>query len=145
MVAMAVAPGAKGYWLATRDGAVLRFGAVPLGRPDGHPPRLGRGRHGRHPRRQGLLAGHHQGQGGGLRRRPQLRVHDRALKASIVGIAPTANGKGYWLAARDGAVFAFGDAHQAVAGRPAAPKAQGRSVPSPSASTPATPGPGRPP
>ena len=48
-----------------------------------------------------------------------------ALKAAIVGIAPTASGKGYWLAARDGAVFAFGDAHQAVAGHQAAPKAQG--------------------
>ncbi|MHB8437684.1 MAG: hypothetical protein ACYDD4_00770, partial [Acidimicrobiales bacterium] len=30
--------------------------------------------------------------------------------APIVGIAPTANGQGYWLVGADGGVFAFGDA-----------------------------------
>ena len=31
--------------------------------------------------------------------------------ASIVGIAPTADGKGYWVAGRDGSIYNFGDAH----------------------------------
>ena len=32
-------------------------------------------------------------------------------RASVVGMAPTADGGGYWLASADGGVFAFGDAH----------------------------------
>ena len=31
-------------------------------------------------------------------------------RASVVGVAPTADGQGYWLASADGGVFAFGDA-----------------------------------
>jgi len=33
-----------------------------------------------------------------------------ALTAPVVGIAPTPDGRGYWLAAADGGVFTFGDA-----------------------------------
>src|SRR5689334_5940922 len=33
-----------------------------------------------------------------------------ALAAEVVGITPTRSGRGYWLAARDGGVFSFGDA-----------------------------------
>ena len=29
----------------------------------------------------------------------------------MLGIAPTVDGKGYWLLARDGGIFSFGDAH----------------------------------
>ncbi len=36
--------------------------------------------------------------------------NDRNLKSPIVGITPTADGKGYWLIAKDGEVFPFGDA-----------------------------------
>jgi hypothetical protein len=32
------------------------------------------------------------------------------LNAPIVAMAPTANGKGYWLVAKDGGVFGFGNA-----------------------------------
>ena len=32
------------------------------------------------------------------------------LRAPIVGIAPTASGRGYWLVASDGGIFSFGDA-----------------------------------
>ena len=32
------------------------------------------------------------------------------LNAPIVGMAPTADGDGYWLVAADGGVFSFGDA-----------------------------------
>jgi hypothetical protein len=31
------------------------------------------------------------------------------LNQPVVGIAPTADGKGYWLVAADGGVFTFGD------------------------------------
>ena len=34
----------------------------------------------------------------------------KKLNAPIVGIVPAPNGKGYWLARRDGGVFAFGSA-----------------------------------
>jgi N-acetylmuramoyl-L-alanine amidase len=33
------------------------------------------------------------------------------LKAPIVGMAPTANGQGYWMVASDGGIFSFGNAH----------------------------------
>jgi hypothetical protein len=32
------------------------------------------------------------------------------LNAPVVGMAATADGKGYWLVAADGGIFAFGDA-----------------------------------
>jgi hypothetical protein len=32
------------------------------------------------------------------------------LNKPIVGIAPTASGKGYWLVASDGGIFSYGDA-----------------------------------
>ena len=34
-----------------------------------------------------------------------------ALNQPVLGIAPTASGKGYWLLARDGGIFSYGDAH----------------------------------
>ena len=46
-----------------------------------------------------------------LRRRRVLRLEGRhALNAPVVGMAPTPDGKGYWLVGADGGVFAFGDA-----------------------------------
>ena len=40
------------------------------------------------------------------------------LTRTIVGIAPTSSGNGYWLVSRDGGVFPFGDAkwHGSVRG-----------------------------
>jgi hypothetical protein len=34
----------------------------------------------------------------------------RPLNQPIVGMAPTPSGRGYWLVARDGGIFSFGDA-----------------------------------
>jgi hypothetical protein len=34
----------------------------------------------------------------------------RSVDQPVVGMAPTASGKGYWLVAADGGIFAFGDA-----------------------------------
>jgi len=48
----------------------------------------------------------------------------RPLNAPIVGMASTIDGGGYWLAAADGGVFAFGDANfsgSSVGGPPAGP------------------------
>jgi len=44
------------------------------------------------------------------------------LNANLVSITPTRSGRGYWVAAADGGVFAFGDARFAgsIAGRPLA-------------------------
>ena len=41
---------------------------------------------------------------------PKLGAPKGQLRAGLVGIAATPTGKGYWLAAADGGVFAFGDA-----------------------------------
>ena len=123
---MAVAPGAKGYWLATRAGAVLRFGAVPrASAPAATPLGSAVAAMAATPDAKGYWLVTTKGKVVAFGDAHSYGSMTGSLKASIVGIAPTANGKGYWLAARDGAVFAFGDAHQAGAGRPAAPKAQG--------------------
>jgi hypothetical protein len=44
------------------------------------------------------------------------------LNQPIVGMATTPSGKGYWLAASDGGIFAFGDApfHGSMGGLPLA-------------------------
>ena len=68
-------------------------------------------RHGRHARRQGVLARGLRRRDLLLRRRRLLRL-DRVitLNKPIVGMAPTPDGKGYWLVASDGGIFNFGDA-----------------------------------
>ena len=69
------------------------------------------GGHGGNPRRPGLLAGRPGRRGLRLRRRRLLRLDGRVpLNQPIVGMASTPDGKGYWLVASDGGVFAFGDA-----------------------------------
>lgn len=37
-------------------------------------------------------------------------IGGRPLNQPILGMAPTSTGRGYWLVARDGGIFAFGDA-----------------------------------
>ncbi|MGD0808770.1 MAG: G1 family glutamic endopeptidase [Acidimicrobiales bacterium] len=71
-----------GYWLVATDGGVFAFGDASY---VGSLPADGVGP-------VGAKTGHH-------------------LAAPIVGIVPTADGKGYLMVAKDGGVFAFGDAH----------------------------------
>ena len=72
VVGMAPTPDGKGYWLVAADGGIFTFGDAAFygSTGDAHPQQPG-GRHGRHPRRQGLLAG-------GLRRR-DLHLRRRRL------------------------------------------------------------------
>jgi hypothetical protein len=72
----------EGYWLVATDGGVFAFGDASY---VGSLPADGIGP-------VGASTGHH-------------------LSAPIVGIVPTADGKGYLMVAKDGGVFAFGDAH----------------------------------
>ena len=75
------------------------------------------------------------------------------LNAGVVGMAATPDGKGYWLVASDGGIFAFGDArfygsmggkplNAAVVGMAATPDGKGywRSPPTAGSSPSATPG-----
>lgn len=71
-----------GYWLVATDGGVFAFGDASY---VGSLPADGIGPVGSH-------------------KKPHL-------SAPIVGIVPTPDGKGYLMVARDGGVFAFGDAH----------------------------------
>jgi len=72
----------EGYWLVATDGGVFAYGDASY---VGSLPADGIGP-------VGASAGHH-------------------LSAPIVGIVPTVDGKGYLMVAKDGGVFAFGDAH----------------------------------
>jgi Bacterial Ig-like domain (group 3) len=73
----------NGYWLVASDGGVFAFGAAGF---YGSVPGLG-------------IAP--AGTSGSV---PKLR-------APIVGMVPSADGRGYFMVAADGGVFAFGDAH----------------------------------
>ncbi|WP_419552460.1 SpoIID/LytB domain-containing protein [Candidatus Poriferisodalis sp.] len=119
-VAMAGQPGGEGYWLATSDGDVHRFGdagdhgdamGVNLGEPvvamAGHPGGAG----------YWLATGDGTvfafgaaGHWGGV-------AHLR-LASSVVDIEATPTGDGYWLALADGRVLAFGDAYDGGCGAP---------------------------
>jgi ribosomal protein L24E len=113
VVAIAAAPGTRGYWIVKSNGNVLpfdgaHFDGAASGKPLSHPVvgmasvPDGRG--------YWLVASdggvfafgnaHFYGSTGGIH-----------LRRPIVGIAATPDGHGYWMVASDGGIFAFGDAH----------------------------------
>ncbi len=109
-VAIAVAPGGRGYWLVTNDGQVEAFGGVTsYGQVSGpYTPIVN-------------IVSTIDGDGywildsgGGVYAFGDARsyggVSSSASEAPAVGLAPTADGRGYWIVARNGGVFAFGDA-----------------------------------
>ncbi|MHB8455972.1 MAG: neprosin family prolyl endopeptidase [Acidiferrobacterales bacterium] len=84
-VAMAVAAGGGGYWVASSEGVLYPFGAaISFGSLPGLSPPI-----------QSAVSG---------------LTPPRALNQPVVGMAMTASGNGYWLVAADGGVFSFGDA-----------------------------------
>jgi len=133
VVAMASAPGGKGYWLATARGAVYAYGdARSYGSPAGlhlAKPIVG-------------MAATPDGKGywlvasdGGIFSYGDARFYGSTgklhLVAPIVGIAAAPGGDGYWLAGRDGGVFAFGKATYYGSGLGLSPKPVVALVPSP--------------
>ena len=83
IVGMAATPDGKGYWLVASDGGVFAFGdAAFYGSTGGLHAQQAHRRHGRHPRRQGLLAGGLRRRGVRLRRRPLLRIHRQDARST---------------------------------------------------------------
>jgi hypothetical protein len=82
VVAINTTPDRAGYWLVGTDGGLFAFGDAGY---FGSIPGLG------------ILPAGTPGPG-------------RHLNASVVGLAPSADGAGYWLVGADGGVYAFGDA-----------------------------------
>ena len=113
IVGMAATPDGQGYWLVAADGGIFTFGDAALLRLHGRPAaqQADRG-HGRHPRRQGLLAGGLRRGHLQLRRRRLLRLHGRPAPQQARSWAwpPPPTARGYWLVAADGGIFTFGDA-----------------------------------
>ena len=112
VVGMAMAPGTGGYWEVASDGGIFAFGGArfygSMGGKHLNAPDRG---HGRHARRQGLLAGGLRRRHLRLRRRPLLRLDGRtAPQQPIVGMSSSTDGSGYRLVASDGGIFTFGDA-----------------------------------
>ncbi len=112
IVGAAATQDGKGYWMVASDGGVFAFGDAPSTDPPAactstHPSSAWQ------PRRTARATGwspptaasspsvtpRFAGSTGGMH-----------LNAPIVGMAATPDGKGYWLVASDGGVFAFGDA-----------------------------------
>ena len=112
IVGMATTPDGKGSWLVASDGGIFTFGDAPFyGSTGSHPSEPAHRRHGRHPRRKGVLAGRRRQQDVHLGDAPFYgstgAIH---LNQPIVGMATTPDGKGYWLVASDGGIFTSGDA-----------------------------------
>jgi titin len=110
---IATTPDAKGYWVATPNGAVSAFGdATYYGSERGkHLNQVVMG-----------IATTSDAKGywlsaadGGVFAFGDAHFYGSMggdhLNEPIVGMAATSDGKGYWLVAADGGVFAFGDAH----------------------------------
>ena len=110
---MAATPDGDGYWLVGADGGVFTFGNARFygstGGIDAEP--AGR-RHGVDARRERVLARRRRRRRLLLRQRAVLRLDGRQAPQRARrrhGVA-TPTGKGYWLVAADGGIFAFGDA-----------------------------------
>ena len=112
IVGMAATPDGKGYWLVATDGGIFAFGDAGFYGSRAASPQQADRRHGRHPRRQGLLAGRPPTAASSPSATPRFygSTGGQPLNKPIVGMAATPDGKGYWLVATDGGVFAFGDA-----------------------------------
>ena len=111
IVGMASTPDGRGYWLVASDGGIFTFGDAKF-----------HGSLGGKPLNQPIVGMAATPQGNGLpvgsRRWRDLRLRSAAffgstggtpLNKPIVGMANT-SGRGYWLVASDGGIFAFGDA-----------------------------------
>ena len=130
VVGMAALPGGGGYYLATASGSVYNFGAAPS---HGDTYTYGiTGLSGAKPLNAPIVAmattPHGNGYwlvaaDGGVFNFGSAKFYGstytygitglggkRPLNAPIVAMVPTPDGKGYWLIAKDGGVFDFGDA-----------------------------------
>ena len=95
-----------------RPNSAVPFGTTPIGaNAVTEPQRADRG-HGRHAGRRRVLAGRQRRRHLQLRRRrgSSARPARSCSTRPIVGMAATPDGGGYWLVARDGGVFNYGDA-----------------------------------
>ncbi len=120
VVAMAATPGGAGYWLAGADGGVFAFGdALFLGAADGHlaapavqiePTPSGRGYWVVSSAGEVVPFGDAAFLGATAPPLASLGGPPVPGAVEIAGLAATPRGEGYWLAATDGRVFAFGDA-----------------------------------
>ena len=101
-----------GYWVATRDGGVMSFGAAGFhGSMAGEPlnsPIVGM---------TATVTGKGYwllGRDGGMFSFGDAKFHGSMggyrLNAPVISMAPTPTGRGYWLVASDGGIFSFGDA-----------------------------------
>jgi hypothetical protein len=116
VVGMAATRSGQGYWLLGRDGGIFTFGDAPffgsgVGEDPGSPA-VGIARTGFHTS-PGYLIAHADGAvfshvAGSVTR---AAAPIGGLAAPVVGIAATPSEMGWYLAARDGGVFTFGDAH----------------------------------
>ncbi len=112
VVGMEATAARQGYWLVAGDGGIFTFGDAPFFGSTGNlAPQQARRGHGTDPQRPGLLDGGHRRRHLHLRRCAVPRL-DRQPPAQPAGLAmaPTPSGQGYWLVAKDGGIFTFGDA-----------------------------------
>jgi hypothetical protein len=108
IVGMASTVDGRGYWLASSSGRAYAFGNAPKLRASAHGHRIA-----------GIIADPRGGYwlftaGGNVYRSTGAGLYGSAAarhaQTPIVGMASTADGKGYWMVSFSGRVWAFGDA-----------------------------------
>ena len=113
IVGMAATPDGKGYWLVASDGGIFGFGdAGFLGSTGGqHPQQAHRG-YGRRPRTARATGWWRPTAASSASVTPASSAPPAEAPSTspLWAWPPTPDGKGYWLVASDGGIFAFGDA-----------------------------------
>ena len=113
VVGMAATHDGGGYWLVAADGGIFSYGDARFSGSAGSPraQRAGRGHGARRPTAAGTgwWPPTAASSATATRRSPAPPAPSRSTRP-IVGMAATSDGGGYWLVARDGGVFTYGDA-----------------------------------
>jgi hypothetical protein len=117
------AVGTHGYWLVGSDGGIFSFGSAPFYGSTGAlhlqrsvigiTPTSNRGGYWLVGSDGGIFSFGNAGFYGSIPKlglAPAGTVGGKHLNAPIVGMVPTSDGRGYFMVASDGGVFAFGDA-----------------------------------
>ncbi len=110
---MAASPTGQGYWMVAADGGIFDFGDAPFyGSMGGQAPQRARWSAWPPRRPAGATGWSPPTAASSPSATPPFfgSMGGQPLNRPVVGMAATPSGRGYWLVAADGGIFAFGDA-----------------------------------
>ena len=117
IVGMAATPDGGGYWLVASDGGIFSYGDAAFhGSAGSLHLNAARRRHGGDARAAAATGWWRATAASSATATPpsSARPASLSLNAPVTGMASTSDGDGYWLVARDGGIFTYGDASYSV-------------------------------